>query len=367
MGKLRIALASGGLVSLAGCGVQWNMTPGVTPMSREIYELHMLVLLICVGIGIVVFGAMFWAIYRHRKSRGALPAKFHEHTGIEVLWTIVPFLILISMAIPATTTLIAMEDTRDSEVTIKVTGYMWRWSYEYLEDDIFFFSNHATPPEEMAGQVPKSEHYLRMVDQPLVLPVNRKVRFLITANDVIHSWWVPDFGFKKDGVPGFINEAWAIIERPGTYRGQCAELCGVGHAYMPIVVEALPEDEYDAWVERTRAEQIAMREEEERELSMEDLMSRGQEVYTNFCASCHMPGGEGIPGVFPAITGGALSTGPVPGHIDVVVTGVPGTAMPAFGPMLSDADIAAVITFERNALGNDTGDIVQPADVRVAR
>jgi cytochrome c oxidase subunit II len=352
---------------LSGCGVEWNMTPGVTPMSREIYDLHMLVLWICVAIGVVVFGAMFYAIWRHRKSVGAVPARFHEHTGVEIAWTIVPLVILIGMAIPATVTLIAMEDTSDADVTIMVTGYQFRWSYDYLEDEIRFFSNLATPPEEMAGQVAKSEAYLREVDNPLVLPVNRKVRFLITANDVIHSWWVPALGFKKDAVPGFINEAWALIEQPGIYRGQCAELCGVGHAYMPIVVRAVTEEEYAQWIGEQREAIAAAEAAAEREWPVDELMARGQQIYNAYCASCHMVDGAGVTGVFPAITGGQRTTGPVAGHIDVVVRGVQGTAMVPFGPVLNDADIAAVITYERNALGNDMGDIVQPHEIRAAR
>ncbi len=234
-----------------------NMPEGVTPLSREVYGLHMLILWICVLIGIVVFGAMFYSMYHHRKSRGSVPAQFHESTTVEVVWTIVPMLILIGMAIPATRVLVAMEDTSDADITIKVTGYQWKWQYDYLEDGISFFSTMSTPREQIAGVEEKGEHYLLEVDNPLVVPVGKKVRFLTTAADVIHSWWVPALGFKRDAIPGFINESWGRIDEPGTYRGQCTELCGKDHGFMPIVVVAKPEAEYQQWVSEQKAEQSA--------------------------------------------------------------------------------------------------------------
>lgn len=225
-----------------------NLTPGVTPNSHDIYDLHMTIFWICVGIGIVVFGTMMYSIIHHRKSKGAKPAQFHEHLWVELTWTIIPFIILIIMAIPATKVLIHMRDTSLSELTVKITGFQWKWNYEYIDNGIKFFSNNATPYEQMQNKAPKSADYLRTVDHPLVLPIHKKIRFLITSNDVIHAWWVPDLGVKQDAIPGYINEAWARINRPGTYHGQCAELCGMNHAYMPIVVIAMAQKDYDNWV-----------------------------------------------------------------------------------------------------------------------
>ncbi len=230
-----------------------NMTRGVTSISREVHDLHMLIFWVCVAIGAVVFGVMFWSIYHHRKSRGATPAQFHESALVEVLWTIIPMAILIAMAVPATKTLIRMADARDAELTIKVTGYQWRWHYDYLNEGVGFFSSLATPQAQIHNHEHKHEHYLLEVDQRLVLPVGKKIRILTTAADVIHSWWVPALGWRRDAIPGFINESWTQIDQPGVYRGQCAELCGKDHAFMPIVVEALPEAEYQQWLTKMKA------------------------------------------------------------------------------------------------------------------
>ncbi len=250
-----IALAGALLAWSAGAHADsiWNMTRGVTAASRDIYDLHMLILWICVFIGIGVFGVMFWSIYHHRKSRGAVPAQFHESTLVEVLWTVVPMVILISMAIPATQVLIRMADASEAELTIKVTGYQWRWHYDYMDEGVSFFSTLSTPRDQIFGNAPKGEHYLLEVDQPMVVPVGKKVRILTTAADVIHSWWVPKLGWKRDAIPGFINENWTLIKEPGVYRGQCAELCGRDHGYMPIVVEAVPEAEFQEWLARMKA------------------------------------------------------------------------------------------------------------------
>jgi cytochrome c oxidase subunit II len=364
------------LVLLIWTGVasanEWglNMTRGVTPISREVYDLHMLILWIVTIIGIGVFGVMFWSIIHHRKSKGAQPAKFHHNTTAEITWTIIPILILIGMAVPATKTLIKMEQTGDAEITLKVTGYQWKWKYDYLDEDLSFFSSLDQASNEArqlnSGVDPRSvEHYLLNVDQPIVLPVNKKIRILTTANDVIHAWWVPDLGWKRDAIPGFINDNWTIIEEEGTYRGQCAELCGKDHAFMPIVVEAVSEEAYYAWIEETKAAQVAAAADSDREWTIDELMTRGQEVYQANCAACHMAAGQGIPGTFPALDGSALVKGPAEGHIDIVLHGK--NLMPAFGEQLTDADLAAVITFERNAWSNQTGDMVQPADVKAAR
>jgi cytochrome c oxidase subunit 2 len=342
------------------------MPVGVTEISREVYGLHMLIFYICCAIAVVVFGAMFYSIYKHRKSKGAQAAHFHESTTVEVVWTIVPFLILIGMAIPATQTLIAMEDTSDSDLSIKVTGYQWKWHYEYLDDGIEFFSNLATPRAEIKNEAEKGENYLLEVDNPVVVPVGKKVRFLITANDVIHAWWVPDLAVKKDAIPGFINEAWARIEEPGTYRGQCAELCGKDHGFMPVVVVALEEQAYSAWVNEQRAVKEAELLASGQDWALPDLMRKGESVYNGQCAACHKADGSGMAPVFPAIAGSAVATGPVAAHLDIVLNGKPGTSMAAFKG-LSDVDLAAVLTFQRNAFGNNTGDVVQPSDIKAAR
>lgn len=344
-----------------------NMTKGVTEISQRVYHLHMTIFWICCVIGAVVFGIMFWSIVRHRKARGVQPAQFHESTKVEILWTAIPVLILILMAIPATKTLIAMEDTTEADVTVVVTGSQWKWHYKYLEHDVEFYSLLATQKEQIANRFAKGENYLLEVDRPLVLPTGKKVRFLMTSDDVIHSWWVPAFAVKKDANPGFINEAWTRIDEPGIYRGQCAELCGKDHGYMPIVVIAKEPAEYDKWL-AGEAERIAKAKAEEQELlamnmSMEELMSVGERTYTAYCAACHQPNGEGLPGIFPALKGSSIALNDKPAHIDIVLNGKAGTAMQAYAKQLSLKEIAAVITYERNAWGNNTGELVQAADV----
>ncbi|ANW26332.1 cytochrome c oxidase subunit II [Vibrio coralliilyticus] len=344
-----------------------NMTRGVTGISNEVYDLHMLIFYICCAIAVVVFGAMFYSMYHHRKSKGAVAANFHESTKVEVIWTVIPIIILVLMAIPATRTLVAMEDTSQSDLTIKVTGSQWKWHYSYFGEDVEFFSLLATSQKAIDGIEEKGAHYLLEVDNPLVLPINRKVRFLLTSDDVIHSWWVPDFAVKKDTIPGFINEAWTRIDEPGVYRGQCAELCGRAHGFMPVVVHAMEEEKYDAWLLAKKAEIEQAKQEAAASLtaslSQEELMAIGEKVYVDRCAVCHQVSGAGIPGAFPAITGSKIATGDVDTHIDVVVNGRAGTAMQAFANQLSDKEIAAVVTYQRNGLGNSTGDVVQASDV----
>ena len=344
-----------------------NMTKGVTEISQQVYDLHMTIFWICCAIGAVVFGIMFWSIVRHRKARGVQPAQFHESTKVEILWTAIPVLILIVMAIPATKTLIAMEDTTEADVTVLVTGSQWKWHYKYLDNDVEFYSLLATPKEQIINRFAKGENYLLEVDRPLVIPTGKKVRFLMTSDDVIHSWWVPAFAVKKDANPGFINEAWTRVDEPGVYRGQCAELCGKDHGFMPIVVIAKSPADYEQWV-NGEAERIAKAKAEEQELlamnmSMEELMSVGARTYTAYCAACHQPNGEGLPGIFPALKGSAMALEDIPGHIDIVLNGKAGTAMQAYAKQLSLKEIAAVITYERNAWGNNTGELVQAADV----
>ncbi len=348
-----------------------NMTEGVTSISRDAHDLHMLVLWIVTIVGIAVFGVIIYSLINHRKSKGAVAAQFHESTTIEVIWTIIPLVVLVLIAIPATKTLLEIEDASNPDITIKVTGWQWKWQYEYLDEGISFFSNLDDKSNEARQRnsgidVKTVEHYLLNVDKPIVIPVGKKVRFLTTANDVIHSWWVPALGMKRDAIPGYINEFWARVDEPGVYRGQCAELCGKDHGFMPIVVKAVSDSEYQSWV---KEQKLAMAEAEagsDKTWTKDDLMKRGEQVYNASCAACHQPTGTGIPGVFPGLVNSKIAIGPAADHINIVVNGKAGTAMQAFGAQLNDADLAAVITYERNSWGN-AASVVQPADVKAAR
>jgi cytochrome c oxidase subunit 2 len=344
-----------------------NMTEGVTPISREIYSLHMIVFWICVGIGILVFGAMAWSIMYHRKSKGAVAADFHESTTVEILWTLIPLAVLIAVAVPATATLLDLEDTSKADVNIQVSGIQWKWKYKYIDEGVEFISALSETSRNAIKDPTGVENYLLDVDNPIVVPVNKKIRFLFTSEDVIHAWWVPDLAVKQDAVPGFINDSWARIEKPGTYRGQCAELCGQDHGFMPIVVNAVSEADYKKWIVAKKDEAAAVAASSSQEWSQAGLMTKGQEVYSKVCAACHQPTGSGIPGVFPALAGSAIATGDVKDHINIVMDGKTGTSMAAFKGQLSDVDIAAVITFERNSFGNTVGDMVQPSTIKNLR
>ncbi|MBT5067762.1 MAG: cytochrome c oxidase subunit II [Halieaceae bacterium] len=366
------ALAAAALTPLAANAQnQINMPTGVsdagvviTELGAEIYGLHMLIFWISVAIGVGVFGIMLYSIYAHRKSRGVKPSQFHEHTGVEIAWTVIPFFILVAMAVPATSTLLEVYDNDDAELSILVTGYQWKWKYEYLDADgenISFFSNLATSQEQIYNTDVKGENYLLEVDQPLVIPVDTKVRFLITASDVIHSWWVPEIAVKRDAIPGFINEAWTRVLAEGVYRGQCTELCGSYHGFMPVEVHVVSQDEFDDWTASKRGAAVADATLATQELSVDDLMARGADIYNASCLACHGAKGEG--GLGNAIAGSAIAMGGVDSHLNVIVNGVAGTAMQAFGAQLSDVDVAAVTTYQRNAFGNNTGDVVQASDV----
>jgi cytochrome c oxidase subunit 2 len=344
-----------------------NLMEGVTSISKDVYGLHMLVLWVCVFIGIVVFGAMFYSIYFHRKSRGYKASNFHESTKVEIIWTIIPTVILILLAIPATQVMLEMDDTKDSEMTIKVTGWQWKWEYEYLDSGIRFFSSLDEASNKArqlnSGIDPRTvPNYLLEVDKPLVVPINTKIRFLFTAADVIHSWWVPDLGWKKDTIPGFINEAWTSVEKAGTYRGQCTELCGKDHGFMPIVVIAMEKADYAAWVIEQKGEAVAQAAAAEQDWTQEDLIAKGEKVYANNCASCHMADGAGMAGTFPAISNSPLVTGDIDAQIELMLNGK--GMMPAFGQMLDPVDFAAVTTFIRNGLGNAVGDSIQPSAIK---
>ena len=359
-----IALISWALIAQAD---ELNLRPGVTDISRQVYDLHMLIFGICVAIGVVVFGVLFWSVYAHRKSRGQEPAQFHHSTKLEIAWTIVPTIILVLMAIPSTQVLIAMYDTGGEDMTVEVRGYQWKWQYKYLDEDynrtFSFFSNLATPRSQINNRQVKTDTYLLEVDRPLKIPANRKVRFLITAEDVIHAWWVPDFGIKRDAVPGVVNDLWTIVPEPGVYRGQCTELCGKDHGFMPIVVEVLPEAEFDAWYASQVSTEVVKAESFGETFTHEQLMAKGEEIYGTYCAACHLADGQGIPPAFPAIAGSAVAMGPRDDHLRLVIDGVAGSAMQAFGKQLDPVELASVVHFQRHSFGNDAGDISQPADV----
>lgn len=367
-----------GLILTGGAGSAFaeyglNMTQGVTNISQDIYDLHMLVMWICTIVGIGVFGIIIYSLINHRKSKGAVAANFHENTTVEVIWTAIPLIILVAIAVPATKTLLEIEDTSNSDLSIKVTALQWKWKYDYLDSGVSFISALDAKSNEAralnSGIDPNSvENYLLNVDKPIYIPVGKKVRFLFTSEDVIHAWWVPDLAVKRDAIPGYINESWTKVEKPGVYRGQCAELCGKDHGFMPIVVHAVPQAEYDNWV---AGEKLAMAETaaaSSKTMSKDELMARGEKVYNTSCAACHMATGTGIPGVFPGLVGSKIATGPVAAHLDIVINGSKkNPAMGAFGKQMNDLDLAAVITYERNAWGNNTGDLVQPSDVKAAR
>lgn len=364
-----MVLIVAGLLS-GGAAAEWqvNMTRGVTEISNDVYNLHMLIFFICCVIAVLVFGVMFYAMWAHRKSRGAVAATWHENHKLEVVWTIIPVLILLGMAVPATITLAKIyQDDPQADVTVMIEGYQWRWRYTYIEEEanapVSFFSSLSTPREAVANLVDKPEEYLLEVDNALYLPTDRSIRFLITANDVIHSWWVPAFAVKKDAVPGIINTANTFILEEGTYRGMCAELCGRDHAFMPIVVEAVSPEAFDNWMNEQREAALALAELTSKDWSLAELTARGQQVYNSFCVACHQTNGQGIPGVFPAVVGSPKVVGLPESTIDVLVNGVRGTAMQAFGNQLSDVDLAAVATYIRNSWSNSTGDIIAPIDV----
>ena len=364
MGRVFSGAVLAFLSPLAAAQNQVNMSPGVTEIGADIFELHMLIMWICVVIGVAVFAVMFYSIYAHRKSKGHQASQFHESTKVEVAWTVVPFLILIAMAVPATSTLLEVYDNDEAELDILITGYQWKWKYEYLEESgepVAFFSNLATSQEEIYNTDKKGDNYLLEVDEPLVIPTNTKVRFLITANDVIHSWWVPEIAVKRDAIPGFINEAWTRVPEEGIYRGQCTELCGAYHGFMPVEVHAVSREEFDAWMAAKRGAAAAQTQLAMQTLSVDDLMDQGKAVYDSACLACH--GAQGQGGIGNAIAGSAVVLGDLSNHMAVVAKGVSGTAMQAFGGQLNDVEMAAVLTYQRNAFGNNTGDVVQPGDV----
>lgn len=361
----------------------FNFPEPATPLARDTLHMHNEFMLIITVLFVVVFAVMIYSMIKHRKSVGAKPAQFSApKNGLEWFWAIIPFAILlfidfILMGIPAFHAVIDMEDTQTkADMVLKVTGMQWKWQYEYPDSGIKYISTLTTPRDQIENKEAKGEHYLLEVDNPVVLPVGKKVRVLITSTDVIHTWWVPQFGVKRDAVPGFLREVWIKIEKPGIYRGQCAELCGKDHGFMPVVVKGVTEPEYAEWVEKKKAEIAASANSADRTWSKDELIGKGQQVYATICAACHQPNGQGLPPAFPALAGSKVVNTPLLGpdgklvkdtHVDRVMNGKPGTAMQAFKNTLSDVEIAAVITYERNSFGNTQGDMIQPAQIKALR
>lgn len=342
-----------------------NLPKGVTPISQDIYDLHMVTMAICAGIGLIVYSFLIFILFRYRRSRGAKPATFVSNSTLENIWTVIPMLLLVAMAVPSTLVLIDMGDEAHADITIKITGSQWQWKYAYLDQGIEFYSKLSTPTEQIHGAASKDEWYLLEVDKPLVLPVHQKVRFLVTSEDVIHSWWVPELGIKRDAIPGYIHESWARILEPGIYRGQCAELCGVDHAFMPIVVKAVNEEEFAQWIAQQNKPQHSVATDK---WTMDYVMHEGRNLYLRYCAACHQEDGTGNPPLFPALTDSSIVVGdPVSRHIDLVLQGIPGSAMQAFAEQLSNEEIAAIITYERNAWDHNTGDLISPEQAQARR
>jgi cytochrome c oxidase subunit 2 len=353
---------------------QLNLQQPVTKIAEQISDIHYLMMYICLAIFIAVFGVMFYSILKHRKSVGHKPATFHESTTVEILWTIVPFFIVIGMALPATKTVVAMKDTSNADITIKATGMQWKWGYDYLKGEgegINFLSTLATPRSQVGapGVEPteaRSENYLLEVDNEVVVPVDKKIRIITTANDVIHGWTVPAFGVKQDAIPGFVRDTWFKAEKIGTYRGQCVELCGKEHAFMPIVVKVVSAEDYKIWVDGKKKEMAALADDPSKVWTIDELKQRGEKVYTANCVACHQASGKGVPGAFAALDGSAMVNGPKAAQINILLNGKAG--MPAWKASLSDTEIAAVITYTRNSWSNKAEEnIVQPAEVLAAR
>ena len=363
-----------GLAAVAASGtahaVAWYFQSPASKMAQEIDWLHQVIMWIIVVIFVGVFGFMFYACWAHRKSVGHKAAQFHENTTVELLWTVIPALILIVIAIPVTKVVISQKDTSAPDLTIKVTGYQWKWGYDYLRGEgegISFVSTLATPRDQVEGKAPKGEHYLLEVDNELVVPIGKKVRIITTAADVVHAWWIPAMGAKQDAIPGFLRDTWFRAETPGTYRGQCVELCGKEHGFMPIVLRVVSAEDYSKWVGEQKKALAAAADDPGKTWDLKELVARGEKVYAANCVACHQASGQGMPAMkAPALANSKFITGPEVAPIDTVLNGRPNTAMQAFKGQLSDTDIAAVITYTRNSWGNKATD-VQPAEVKARR
>jgi cytochrome c oxidase subunit 2 len=371
--KLMLGALGIALCGLAGAA-EWNLQPAASRLAADIHWLHEAVMLLVIVLFVGVFGFMFWSCYAHRKSVGHQAAQFHENTTVEVLWTVIPAIILVIIAIPVTKVVIAQKDTSNPDVTVKVTGMQWKWAYDYVKGEgegISFVSALSTPRDQIEGRAPKGEHYLLEVDNELVVPLGKKIRVLTTAADVVHSWWVPAFGAKQDAIPGFVRDIWFRADKAGTYRSQCVELCGKDHGFMPIVVRVVPQEDYTKWVGERKALAAKSADDDTKPYTLEQLKARGEKVYAANCVACHQASGKGVPPAFPPLDGSKVVLGPKAGQIDVVLNGVvksgSPTAMAAFGKQLNNVELAAVITFTRNNWGNKTGELVQPADIKARR
>ena len=361
--------------AIASAAYQMNLQPPVTRIAGEIYELHTLMMIIIVIVFLLVFSVMFYSIFKHRKSVGAKAAQFHESTTVEIIWTVIPFVILVGMAWPATKTVLSLKDTSNPDITIKATGHQWKWGYDYIKGEgegISFLSALSTPQDQIRNGAPKGENYLLEVDNAVVVPVGKKVRILTTANDVIHAWSVPAFGVKQDAIPGFVRDTWFKADKEGTYRGQCSELCGKEHGFMPIVVNVVSAEKYTAWVGEQKKLLAAAADDPSKTWDVAELKTRGEKVFNDNCAACHQANGAGVPNAFPSLVNSKLILGAKADQIALVLNGRKGqfTATSVMPPqnVLSDVDIAAAITYSRNAWGNKAKeDMVLPAEVKAAR
>ncbi len=365
------ALMLGAGVPGMAAALEWNLQPAVSSIAHDIHGLHEYVMILVTVLFVGVFGFMFYSVYAHRKSRGHKAEQFHENTTVEIIWTVIPAIILIIIAWPVTKTVVAQKDTTNPDITIKVTGYQWKWGYDYIKGEgegISFISTTTTPRDQIEGRAPKGDHYLREVDNEMVVPIGKKVRVLTTAADVIHSWWIPAFGAKQDAMPGFIRDMWFKADTLGTFRGACVELCGKEHGFMPIVVRVVSPEDYTVWVSEQKKKLSATGGESMvASVAQDELTQRGAKVYAANCVACHQLSGKGVPPAFPALDGSKIVLGPKNDQIKLMLNGKPGTAMTAFGQQLSDAELASVITYTRNAWGNKTGETVQPSDVKALR
>jgi cytochrome c oxidase subunit 2 len=362
------------ILALAAAGsahaLEWNLPPAASKMADDIHSLHEYVMLLIVVIFVGVFGVMFYSVFAHRKSQGHKAANFHENTTVEIIWTVIPLLILIVIAWPATRAVIAQKDTANADMTIKVTGYQWKWGYDYIKGEgegISFVSQISTPRDQIEGKAAKGENYLLEVDNELIVPVGKKIRVLTTAADVIHAWGIPAFGAKQDAIPGFIRDLHFTADKTGVYRSQCYELCGKEHGFMPIVVRVVSAADFTKWVGDEKKKIAAAADDPAKVWTLDDIRARGEKVYAANCVACHQANGKGTPPAFPPLDGGKITIGPKAGHIDMVMNGKPNTAMAAFAKQLSDTDIAAVVTYERNAWSNKTGEVIQPAEIKALR
>jgi len=368
-----LARAAGNVNDLPGGPAvnQINLHPPVSPIAQQQIWLHNVTMLVCLVIGVLVFGAMLISIVKHRRSVGHQAAHFHESVAVEIAWTVVPFIIVVTLGALATRTVVAQKDTSNADLTIKATGYQWKWGYDYLKGEgegIGFLSTLDPAQRDLSnsGKPPPLDNYLLKVDNPLVVPVDKKIRVITTAGDVIHSWMVPAFGVKQDAIPGFVRDTWFRADKPGDYYGQCAELCGKEHAYMPIHVRVLAAADYSKWVDGKMKELAAAADDPNKVWTLPDLVARGEKVYSANCAACHRPDGKGAGPIKP-LDGSAIVLNDPAAEIRTVLDGRLNGAMPSWSKQLSDTEIAAVITYTKNSWSNRTGKFVQPTEVAAAR